>query len=101
MANLPEEILRIIGVRYPGVVVLTPAEALVFDRRFHARNPDDAAAQRIARGTYPFPLVKRGRNWGVLVTDLANALAELSQTRPNEQPKRGPGRPRTRAGGAR
>lgn len=100
MADIQDQLLRTIGVRHPGVLVLTPAQALEFTAGFSANDPDSAAAQRIARGTYPFPLIKQGRRWGVLVTDLAASLAQLAHAAEPEEPKRGPGRPRKFAGSA-
>lgn len=101
MANVRDQILQAIGVKFPGCPILTPAQALQFTPGFDARDPENAAAQRIARGSFPFPLIKLGRRHGVLAADIAATLAQLAHAaESDEEAKRGPGRPRKFAGSA-
>lgn len=101
MASIREQILQAIAVKFPGCPILTPAQALQFTPGFEARDPENAAAQRITRGSFPFPLIKLGRRHAVLATDIAATLAQLAHAQEHEEPTRSRGRPRKLTGGAR
>lgn len=95
MADVQTQVLQSIAVRFPGVPVLTPGQALQCTPGFEARDPENAAAQRINRGSFPFPLIKLGHRYGVLPTEIAATLARLAHAaEPDTHEKRGPGRPR-------
>ena len=68
-------ILAMLREKYPGVLSVSPAEALAVSGVSSAENREGAARTAIFRKTYPFPVKKiNGRNL-VLLTDIARTLA--------------------------
>lgn len=89
--------------RFGGRPSLTPGEALSALPGASQADPDNAATQRIGRGSFPFPFRRiAGRNV-VLLVDVASVLAGEVLPSVAEAPTkfgRRPGRPRKAAGGA-
>lgn len=106
-----DAILRGLAAAHPAI--LTPGVPLAM-LGAAAGDLEDAAAQRLKRGTYPYPTISMGGRRVVLLVDVAATLAAAPTTggaytpppaavavqdapAPAEAPvKRGPGRPRKR-----
>jgi hypothetical protein len=69
------EILKQLQCQYPGVVAITPAAALTAAGVPPSKNPANQANQALARGAFPFPVVKMGNRNRVLLMDMARVLA--------------------------
>lgn len=96
-------ILDQLAARFPGRAAVTPGEALLALPGSAQRDPESAAAQRIGRGTFPFPFRKIGGKNTVLVVDIAAVMAggaPVAEAAAQLPARRRPGRPRKVAGGA-
>lgn len=70
-----QAILAVLREKYPGVLAISPADALAVSGASNAENRAGAARTAIHRKTFPFPVKKiNGRNV-VLLTDIARTLA--------------------------
>lgn len=69
------EILHQLKGQFPGVVAVSPGQALMASGRTSSSDPDRAARLAIYRGSFPFRVEMMGKRRRVLLTDMAEVLA--------------------------
>lgn len=92
MPTLVEQALQ---ARFPGRVYVSPGEALSLVPGGAPRHVENAAYQRILRGTFPFPTRMVGGRRVVSVLDIARSVADDAGTPPT--PRRSGRRRKTAA----
>lgn len=73
---MPSLVEQAIASAFPGRLYLSPGEALRLVPGTTPSHPENAAYQRILRGTFPFPTRLVGGRRVVSVLDIARSLTE-------------------------
>lgn len=100
---MPSLVDQALQVRFPGKIYLSPGEALSLVPGEAPIHPENAAYQRILRGTFPFPTRMVGGRRVVSILDVARSLTEdvVSSATLHHRGRPRKTQPAARVGGAR